>query len=73
MGKPCITSARDMQLIGSGNKEQIALVSNSGDKIFSGDVITLDGGTGKVVVVDIISYLIVIDNLIFIIILLQYL
>jgi len=49
MGKPCLTNSNSMQLIGSGNnKDSYILVSNTGERIHSGDIITLDGGNGKI-------------------------
>ena len=48
MGKPCVTTVRDMSLTLQG--DATVLTSNTGANIVvhSGEMITLDGGSGRI-------------------------
>lgn len=46
MGKPCVTSVRDMNMTLQGEATVLSSTT-SGDYVSSGDVITLDGGSGR--------------------------
>lgn len=46
MGKPCVTSVRDMNLTLQG-EATVLTSTTSGDWVSSGEVITLDGGGGR--------------------------
>lgn len=48
MGKPCVTSVRDMNLTLQG-EATVLTSTTSGDWVNSGDVITLDGGSGRLI------------------------
>jgi pyruvate,orthophosphate dikinase len=47
MGKPCVTTVRDMSLTVQGDGHLLSS-NNTSDWIRSGDVITLDGGNGRI-------------------------
>ena len=47
MGKPCITTVRDMSLTLHGDDHQLSS-SSTGDSVRPGDIVTMDGGSGRI-------------------------